>query len=371
MLQIWYLTLKDCQFPVPENEIVNSLLEQLSYYLPLLNVCLVYDKNGQQQSIARTYAQEKITEFSSLVVEQWWQDSIRFEQVNHIASTRNCFVYVYPFSADYKPDFFKIINQPEYLLTVTKYPLDNSQQNYLQYQGKLLCQYLKFWRLCQYQQTKISTLEQVIQHSEHQLRHLVASIALYAENLYLGLSDDPLQEQAGIIKEITQELRQHLSELFSGEQSPESRRKPQDLQAIFHESLQHISLFLVKKKLTIDYSQTSAIAIVDSWQIKQVFDNVLNNAIHFSPIGGKITCTWQVFQQEMIVEIRDRGSGFSLQALQQALDSDYSEREGGTGRGLAIAKKIILAHQGRFWLDNLPEGGAQVSFTLPRYLVNS
>ena len=371
MLKIWYLTLKDCQFPVQDHKIVNSLLEQLSHYLPLLNVCLVYDNNGQQQSIARTYAQEKMTEFSSLVLERWWQDSILSEQVNHIASNRNCSVYVYPFSADYNPDFFKIVNQPEYLLTVTKYPLDNSQQNYLQHQGKLLCQYLQLWRLCQYQQTKISTLEQVIQHSEHQLRHLVASIALYAENLYLGLSDHTLQEQAGIIKEITTELRQHLSELFNRGQSPRTPSQPQDLQSIFRESLKCISLSLAEKKLTIDYPQTPAIAVVDPRQIKQVFDNVLNNAIHFSPIGGKITCTWQVFQQEMIVEIRDRGPGFSTQALQQALNSDYSERTGGTGRGLAIAKKIILAHQGRFWLDNLPDGGAQVSFTLPRYVVNS
>ncbi len=363
--------MKDCQFLLHNHNIVNSILEQLSCYLPLLNACLVYENNGQQQLITRTYAEAKMTEFSSLVLEQWWQDSIRFEQVNQIVLNRDFSVYVYPFSARQKPNLFKLESQPEYLLTVTEYPLDNSQQNYLQHQGKLLCQYLQILRLCQYQQTKISTLEQVIKHSEHQLRHLVASIALYAENLYLGLSDDPLQEQAGIIKEITHELRQHLSELFHWEQSSEPRRKPQDLQIIFHESLQHISLSLAEKKLTIDYPQTSAIAAVNPWQIKQVFDNVLNNAIHFSPIGGKITCTWQVFQQEMIVEIRDRGSGFSPQALQKALDSDYSEREGGTGRGLAIAKKIILAHQGRFWLDNLPDGGAQVSFTLPRYLVNS
>ena len=116
--KLWCLTLKDCPLPIQEHNVVSRLLEQLSCYLPLLKVCLIYDDNGQQQLIDQNYSLEKNAEFSSLVLDQWWQNNIRCEQVNHITSNQNFSIYVYPFNIDYEPDFFKTTDQPEYLLTL-------------------------------------------------------------------------------------------------------------------------------------------------------------------------------------------------------------------------------------------------------------
>lgn len=237
---------------------------------------------------------------------------------------------------------------------------------------KLLAQYLRLSQVCDRQSSKIKNLETAFEYSEHQLRHLLSLIALYAENLYLGLSDHPLQEQAEILKGTTQQLRQHLNRLTTIKQQQQVNTRSVDLRTIFQASIRDLSLMISEKQLTIDYTDSKAVAQVDSWQIKQVFDNLLHNAIHFAPKASKINCTWQVFQQEMLIEISDRGCGFSQSALEQALTPHYSTREDGTGLGLAIANQIILAHQGRLWLDNLPDGGALVSFILPRNLtVNS
>jgi signal transduction histidine kinase len=118
--------------------------------------------------------------------------------------------------------------------------------------------------------------------------------------------------------------------------------------------------------LQVRYPDTPVPLMMDGWQMKQVLSNLLSNAVQFSPEGSTVTCHWRIFQQEVMVEVRDQGPGLSEEDIQQAFTPFYSRRPGGTGLGLAIAKKIILDHNGSLWVQNLPSGGAQFSFTLPR-----
>jgi signal transduction histidine kinase len=106
---------------------------------------------------------------------------------------------------------------------------------------------------------------------------------------------------------------------------------------------------------------------VDAWQFKQVLDNLISNAIHFSPKSSQIDCTWDVSESEILIEICDRGVGLSEDDLENFCQPFYSRRPGGTGLGLSIAQKVIHAHNGRLWAGNLPAGGAKVSIALPRY----
>lgn len=53
--------------------------------------------------------------------------------------------------------------------------------------------------------------------------------------------------------------------------------------------------------------------------MKQVFDNILSNAVHFSPNSGTITCSWQIFQDEVLMKVSDQGSGLSQEDLQKYL----------------------------------------------------
>ena len=125
--------------------------------------------------------------------------------------------------------------------------------------------------------------------------------------------------------------------------------------------------WLIPSRSSKDVSRTVTLA-VDRWQMKQALSNLLSNAIHFSPVGATIECSWQIFRREVLIEVRDRGSGLSAEDLQQLFVPFYSRRPGGSGLGLAIAKKIILDHRGRLWAQNLSSGGTQFSITLPRKL---
>jgi signal transduction histidine kinase len=222
------------------------------------------------------------------------------------------------------------------------------------------------FRECSRQKAEIQLLEQVLRRAEHQLRNPLALISLYSENLCRGLQSGGLQEQATIIRETVDDLSANLTDLVYCGQQAKLRVAPYDLREILADSIQGLRPWLEEKQVDICYPDKPVIVAVDRWQMKQVFDNLLSNAIHFSPEGGVVTCNWQVFAMEVIVEVSDRGSGLSQEDLKQVFTPFYSKRPGGTGLGLAIAKKIIFDHKGSIWVENLSVGGAQFSFILPR-----
>lgn len=256
----------------------------------------------------------------------------------------------------------------EYLLLWAEKELADLEKQRIEQDAQLLYDYLTIYRECERQRDKIQLLEQVVRRGEHQLRNPLALVALYAENLCLGLPPGSFQDQAIVIRETLQDLSANLTNLLSCGQEAKLRISVHNLRDIIVDSIKVLQPKLAEKNLKITYPQTSVTLSFDRWQIKQVFENILNNAIDFSPLGGTITCKWEVLEIEVIVAISDTGSGLSPEDLREAFTPFYSRRVGGTGLGLTIAKKIILDHQGSIWIENLTTGGAKVSFTLPRQL---
>ena len=110
-----------------------------------------------------------------------------------------------------------------------------------------------------------------------------------------------------------------------------------------------------KYELVRDYPITSVWIEIDTDKMTQVIDNILNNAIKYSPDGGKITVTMKTTDDQMILSISDQGLGIPKQDLPRIFDRFYrvdrarSRAQGGTGLGLSIAKEIIKQHKGFIW----------------------
>jgi signal transduction histidine kinase len=257
--------------------------------------------------------------------------------------------------------------KPEYLLVLSQENLSVSQQAELLHSASTLLQYQTLYLNYCDRTTEIQLLEQVIHRIGHQLRNPLGLIALYAESLYLELSSDRLQTQAASIRETVQETLKHLTELIYCGQS-QLNSMPYDLRSLVEESLQALQPLFQLKHLQVNYPDTSVELRMDRFQMKQVFDNLLRNAIDYSPESGAIGIHWQVFQGEVLIQITDQGTGIATDELQKIFQPFYSRRPGGTGLGLTIAKKIILDHQGNLWAQNAPEGGTQFSITLPTRL---
>ena len=111
----------------------------------------------------------------------------------------------------------------------------------------------------------------------------------------------------------------------------------------------------------------------DSKRLGQVFDNLLGNAIKFSPDGGEISVRLSDLGSQVQVDVCDTGIGMPPDRLDQIwdrfyqLDSASTRRFPGAGLGLAIVKRIIDAHDGRIWVESDLNKGSTFRFSLPVY----
>ncbi len=126
-----------------------------------------------------------------------------------------------------------------------------------------------------------------------------------------------------------------------------------------------------KYELVRDYSINSVWIEIDTDKMTQVIDNILNNAIKYSPDGGKITVSMKTTDDQMILSIKDQGLGIPKQDLPKIFDRFYrvdrarSRAQGGTGLGLAIAKEIIKQHNGFIWAKSEYGKGSTFTIVLP------
>ena len=126
-----------------------------------------------------------------------------------------------------------------------------------------------------------------------------------------------------------------------------------------------------KYELVRDYPITSVWIEIDTDKMTQVIDNILNNAIKYSPDGGKITVTMKTTDDQMILSISDQGLGIPKQDLPRIFDRFYrvdrarSRAQGGTGLGLSIAKEIIKQHKGFIWAKSIYGKGSSFTIVLP------
>ena len=120
-----------------------------------------------------------------------------------------------------------------------------------------------------------------------------------------------------------------------------------------------------------DYPVNSIWVEIDTDKMTQVVDNILNNAIQYSPDGGKITVSMKTTDSQLIVSISDQGLGIPKKDLPLIFDRFYrvdkarSRAQGGTGLGLSIAKEIIKRHKGFIWAKSEYGKGSTFTIVLP------
>lgn len=126
-----------------------------------------------------------------------------------------------------------------------------------------------------------------------------------------------------------------------------------------------------KHELTSDFPLGIPIVEADLRYLEQVLHNLVQNAIKYSPGGGKITVTGYKDKNEVVVSVRDEGIGIAPDQLGKVFDRFYrvdnivGRRVGGTGLGLSIAKGLVEAHGGKIWVESEPGRGSTFFFSLP------
>ncbi len=111
------------------------------------------------------------------------------------------------------------------------------------------------------------------------------------------------------------------------------------------------------------------LVLMDGLLIEQVFVNLLENAVKYTPAGTPVEITAAATEGAIVVDVADRGPGFPAGEEARLFDKFYrvtgATSVAGVGLGLTICRGIVTAHGGRIWAENRPGGGAAFHFTLP------
>ncbi|WP_099159004.1 cell wall metabolism sensor histidine kinase WalK [Virgibacillus ndiopensis] len=110
---------------------------------------------------------------------------------------------------------------------------------------------------------------------------------------------------------------------------------------------------------------------MDKDKMTQVLDNIISNAIKYSPEGGTIRFKIEKQRHQLLVSVQDQGIGISYDKVDKIFDRFYradkarTRKLGGTGLGLAIARELVEAHHGKIWAKSKVGKGTTIFFTLP------
>ena len=219
--------------------------------------------------------------------------------------------------------------------------------------------------------------QEFVANVSHELRTPLAGIKAMVEILQDGAIEDKevavdfLERVNTEVDKLTQMVSElmELSRIESGRVNLEL--KATDVNLLLKEAVMRFSPQAERQKLTLITALDNTLPLVqaDSQRLMQVINNILHNAIKFTPAGGRISISSRREKDRVIVSVADTGIGISESDLPHIFERFYkvdrSRASQGTGLGLAIAKHIILAHKGQIWAESQRGQGAVFNFSLP------
>ena len=216
--------------------------------------------------------------------------------------------------------------------------------------------------------------------TSHELKTPLTSIILLTEMLMEDLKDKLNEEEKEDLRTIYQEslrLRDLILDVLELSKLESGRRifnlRPLNVKSIVEQTFANIRGLAEARKIALKYHLPHNLpkVIGDEEALIKVLNNLLNNAIKFSPEGSSVEV--EAERKKNVVEFRviDHGIGIPKSEHKKIFDRFYqvervkSRKYGGTGLGLSICKKIINAHKGKIWVKSKPGEGSIFYFTLP------
>ena len=217
-----------------------------------------------------------------------------------------------------------------------------------------------------------------IQNVSHELRTPLALIRGYAEMLdsgALGELDDEQQKPVSIVARRSRSLSELVNDFTAilALEAHEMKPATVNLAEIVREALVDFQTWADQKQITLQGTvRAGAPAVMgEGLQLHKVVDNLLSNALKFTPDGGKVTVFLDYGATDLTLQVSDTGIGIPPDELERIFDRFYQvdgsvrRRYGGTGLGLALVKEIVEAHGGTVAVQSEIGQGSVFSFTLP------
>jgi nitrogen fixation/metabolism regulation signal transduction histidine kinase len=209
---------------------------------------------------------------------------------------------------------------------------------------------------------EVATWKRVIRVIAHELNNSLAPISSLAHSGQILAHAPPNPEQLVRVFSTIEDRARHLAGFIEGYAQFAKLPRPR-LAAVAWEVL--VERLRVVVSFELSGSLPRREGTFDTAQIEQALINLLKNARESGADPASIEMAVNPSAQGFTIEVRDRGPGFTMPALENALVPFYSTKASGTGLGLTLCREIVEAHGGRLRIANRPEGGAVVTLWLP------
>jgi PAS domain S-box-containing protein len=143
-----------------------------------------------------------------------------------------------------------------------------------------------------------------------------------------------------------------------------------DLVALAQEAVERARTLTTGRAVGVAVPETPVMVAGDRDRLGQVLDNLLGNAVKYSPHGSEVLVTVEAVGREACLRVADQGPGIPIDALPRLFERFYrgqhAAEEAGLGLGLYISRMLVEAHGGRIWAASTPGAGSTFSIALPR-----
>lgn len=235
------------------------------------------------------------------------------------------------------------------------------------------------------QQKEDQERKQFVSNVSHELRTPLTSVKSYVEALSDGAWKDAsiAPQFLKVVQDETDRMIRMINDLLSLSRMDSGTVKLNleyvNMNELFNYILDRFDMIIKKekdpsqKKYTIDRHITDQDIWVeiDTDKFTQVIDNIMNNAVKYSPDGGVITARMIATNNHVILSIADQGLGIPRKDIGHIFDRFFrvdkarSRKQGGTGLGLAISKEVVNLLGGQIWVDSIEGKGSTFYISLP------
>lgn len=225
-----------------------------------------------------------------------------------------------------------------------------------------------------------------VSNVSHELRTPLTSVKSYVEALSDGAINDPelAPRFLGVVSDETERMIRMINDLLSLSRMDSGTAKLNleyvNINELFNYILNRFDMIIKneaadpsQKKYTIVryFTKKDLWVEIDTDKFTQVVDNIMNNAVKYSPDGGVITARLLETHNHVILSISDQGLGIPRKDLGHIFDRFFrvdkarSRKQGGTGLGLAISKEVVNLLGGQIWVDSVEGKGSTFYISLP------
>ena len=233
--------------------------------------------------------------------------------------------------------------------------------------------------------TRLQRLENIrrdfVANVSHELKTPITAIKGSVETLMAGAVEEKesaerflqiIARQSDRLNAIIEDLLA-LSRIEQDEEKAGIQLTRVNLRDVLQSALQACQIKAQEKSLDLQMDSPEAVSVqVNPALLEQALVNLVDNAIKYSPEGGRVRITARRDSQSLTLEVRDWGAGIAQEHLPRLFERFYrvdkarSRKLGGTGLGLAIVKHIIQAHNGRIEVRSEPGSGTTFSIEIPQ-----